>query len=623
MVLSPRLPRKFVSARTIAAVAVLWCTASFPFLPTALPVVQACTDVLVTPGASADGSAMIAYNADSPTLFGTLYHYPASAAPAPDQPRRQRKVYNWDTGAYLGTIDESDQPLYNVVGNSNEHGLVIGESTFGGVQPLAGGQDGAVLDYGSLIYVALQRCKTVREAIVTMTGLLDQYGYASSGESFSLTDRSGQVWMMELISRGNQLGKKGAVWVAVRIPDGSVAAHANQARITTFPRNNPDHCLYSEDVVDVAVHYGLYPADADPLLFSFSDAYDPIHFVSVRQGEARVWSIFSRLVPGFQAEYQSYALGQDLSRRMPLFVTPPAKLTVLDVMQLMNSHFEDTVMDSSLDVGSGLFASPYRPRPLVWEHNGTSYHNERSVATAKTGWNFVAQVRPWMPPELSALVWFAVDDSSTSFRTPVYGSATAVPKPYAGPGAQDGVVTPILQFDLSKAFWVQNMVSNLCYSRWSDVYPLVRAKIDALQAGLLRQAALVDDTALKVYRKKGSKDAVAYATQFGCNTGEALHQKWLEFYGELFVRFRDYYTIVPQPNEPVCGCNAQEPGMSEVVRDRIVRETGDHYQVVESGPGPDVGRLRAHEVVSGEQSGVGLARSATLDLAKEEESLAK
>jgi dipeptidase len=537
---------------------------------------HACTDILVTPGASSDGSSMIAYNADSPTLYGSLYHYPRTKAG--NSTSKQRKVFDWDSGAYLGLIDETDKTTYNVVGNSNEHGLVIGESTFGGVQPLSEGQLGAKIDYGSLIYITLQRSKTVMEAIRTMVDLMDTYGYASSGESFSLADRSGQVWMMEVISRGNEL-KRGAVWVAVRIPDGTVAAHANQARITTFPRDDPANCLFAEDVVDAAIHYGLYPAESDPLGFSFSDVYDPLNFVSVRQGEARVWSLFSQLVPGFEAQYQDYALGHNLSHRMPLYVTPASKLSVLDVMKVMNSHYEDTSLDSSLDVGSGLFASPYRPRPLVWELNGTTYHNERSVATAKTGWNFVAQVRPWMPPELSALVWFAVDDSSTSYRTPVYGSATAVPKPYAGKGSQDGIVTPLMEFDLSKAFWVQNMVSNLCYSRWSDIYPVVRTRIDALQAGLMQLTARADETALGVYRDKSPEEAVAYVTQFGCNIGMTLHRKWLRFYGELFVRFRDYYTIVPREGEPVCGCQAQQPGMSDAVKYRIVHETGSRYEV--------------------------------------------
>ena len=349
--------------------------------------VMACTDILVTPGASEDGAAMISYNADAPQLFGYLYHYPASTTNASDSggKSKMRKIYDWDSGVFLGEIPEAEE-TYNVVGNGNEHGLVIGETTFGGVPLLAWNQTGAIMDYGSLIYVTLQRAKTVKEAIHVMVDLMDTYGYYSGGESFSLADRSGEVWMMEVISRGNEYGKKGAVWVAIRIPDGAVCAHANQARIRTFPRDDPDNCLYAHDVVDVAVFYGFYPETADPADFSFSDVYDPVDFLNARQGEARVWSVFSQVADNtgaFQAQYQSYALGEDTTGRMPLYIVPYKKLSLNDIMQLMANHYEGTVMDSSIDVGAGLFEAPYRPRPLEWEYEGVKYHNERSIATAK------------------------------------------------------------------------------------------------------------------------------------------------------------------------------------------------------------------------------------------------
>lgn len=326
----------------------------------------ACTDLLVTPGASADGSAMIAYNADSVSLYGVLYHYPRTEGKGGEM----RDIFEWDTGKYLGQIKEVNS-TYNVVGNSNEHGLVIGESTFGGVPELAGSKQhealGAVLDYGSLIYITLQRSKTAVEAIKTIDELLSQYGYASEGESFSISDVSGDVWMMELISRGDTYGKLGAVYVAQRIPDGYVGAHANQARTTTFPRDDPENCLYAEDVVDVAVHYGLYPATADPKDFSFSDVYNPVRFTSARMSEARVWSMFSSIADfdgTFQKQYQDYALGINTKNRMPLFIKPKEKLSVTDVMSLMNSHYEGTELDPTKDNGAGIFASPYRSRPL-------------------------------------------------------------------------------------------------------------------------------------------------------------------------------------------------------------------------------------------------------------------
>lgn len=328
--------------------------------------VQACTDLLVTPGASADGSAMIAYNADSVKLYGVLYHYPRTEGRSGEM----RDIYEWDTGKYMGQIQEVNS-TYNVIGNSNEHGLVIGESTFGGVPVLDGHKQhealGAVLDYGSLIYITLQRAKTAVEAIHTIEALLDEYGYVSEGESFSISDQSGTVWMMELISRGDTYGKLGAVWVAQRIPDGYVGAHANQARTTTFPRDDPDNCLYAEDVVDVAVHYGLYPDAADPKDFSFSDAYNPVQFLSARMSEARVWSMFSAIADhdgSFGKKFQDYALGTNTKNRMPLFIKPYAKLSLADVMKLMNSHYEGTPMDPSKDNGAGIFGSPYRSRPL-------------------------------------------------------------------------------------------------------------------------------------------------------------------------------------------------------------------------------------------------------------------
>ncbi|KAL7555908.1 hypothetical protein ACA910_010856 [Epithemia clementina (nom. ined.)] len=576
-----------------------------------LKAVSACTDILVTPGASTDSSAMIAYNADSPSLFGVVYHYPAvNQSNGKDNnnnnnnnnnngngPTKMRKIYDWDSGVYLGEIAEANQ-TYHVVGNTNEHGLVIGESTFGGIAYLQ--QTDGILDYGSLIYVTLQRSKTCREAIHVMNNLLDTYGYYSEGESFSLADYyTGEVWMMELVGRGMTYGKKGAVWVAQRIPDGMVAAHANQARIRTFNRNDPHNFLYAPDVVDVAIHYGLYPANADPLDFSFSDVYGPLDFLNARQGEARVWSIFSQIVDPaeqFQANYQLYALGENLTHRMPLYVRPYRKLSAMDVMNLMASHYEGTPLDSSVDVGAGLFASPYRPRPLVWEWNGTTYHNERSIATAKTGWSFVAQIRPWMPPPLSGLIWFACDDSSTAPRAPIYSASTRIAKPYAGQGTQDGVLAPLLQFDLTKAFWVQNMVSNFAYSRWKDVYPQVRHKIQTIQRRFESMVAATDQRALELYQSSGDEinglnEAVECVTKFSVVASNQLHQQWLAFYGELFVQFRDMYTIVPKPEDPACGCEISEPGLSEETKRRIVTETGDHYKVLGSGDvQPDIVR---------------------------------
>ena len=562
-----------------------------------LAVVHACTDILVTPGASKDGAAMIAYNADAPQLFGYLYHYPSTPQGGSKAPlNATRKIYDWDSGVYLGEIPEVVESTYNVVGNGNERGLVIGETTFGGVPLLAWNQTGAVMDYGSLIYVTLQRAQTAREAIAVMSTLMDTHGYYSGGESFSIADSiTGEVWMMEVISRGSDYARKGAVWVAVRIPDGAVGSHANHARITQFPRDDPENCIFAEDVVDVAVFYGLYPAEADPMDFSFSDVYDPLSFLSVRQGEARVWSIFSQIADtdgSFAKQYQAYALGEDLSVRMPLYVMPYRKLSLPDVTHLMSNHYEGTVLDSSVDVGAGLFESPYRPRPLEWEYEGVRYHNERSVATPKTGWNFIAQLRPWMPPPLAVVIWFACDDSSTAPRTPVYTSSTRLSPAYYGRGPQDGVVSPIMTFDSTKAFWVQNQVSNFVYFRYADAYPVLQEKLDALQNDLMAKVAIVDQRALQAYHDHGPDKAVDFVTLFTVNAGNMVHRVWQEFYGQLFVQFRDFYTILPSPENPACGCQADEPGLSNAMKKRIVEETGEHYRVIEEniGTGGNAGK---------------------------------
>jgi dipeptidase len=359
-------------------------------------------------------------------------------------------------------------------------------------------------------------------------------------------------------------------------------AHANQARITTFPRDDPENCLYSKDVVDVAVHYGLYPEHSNASDFSFSDVYNPITFSGARFSEARVWSMFSRIADtdgSFQMEYQDYAAGRNLNKRMPLFIQPYKKLSVSDVMDLMNSHYEGTELDATMDVGSGLFADVHRPRPLQWDYEGNTYFNERTIATERTGWNFVAQIRPNLPRELATLIWFAVDDSSTAPRVPVYASSTTIALPYEGKGTQQGVAGKLMKLDMSKAFWVQNMVSNLAYSRWDDAYPIVRSRIDKIHAKFQSQVDETDNTALAVYHSTSAAAAVEVVTNFSVLAGEKLHKEWLDFYGELFVRFRDFSTIEAEPDNTRCGCSVQQPGLTDRNKKRIVKETGAHYEV--------------------------------------------
>lgn len=572
--------------------------------------IHACTNVLVTRGASLDGSSMISYNADSGNLMGLLYHYPEIKA---DKTEKMREVYDWDSGRYLGEIPEATR-TYNVVGNTNAMGLTIAETTFGGIEALSN-QPRAILDYGSLIYIALQRAATAREAIKTMTDLMDIYGYASEGESFSLSDSTtGEVWMMEVIARGGR-NKKGAVWVAVKIPDGAVAAHANQARITTFPKNDWENCMYAHDVIDMAVELGLYTrkeGDEDDSLFSFSDIYDPLTFSGARHGEARVWSIFSQIAgPEFEEKYYDYAYGINLKNRMPLYVFPKEKLTLQKMDHLMSSHFEGTKLSMATDVGAGEYSAPYRTRPLVWKYNDHTFTNERPIATQQTGWNFIAQMRPHasydriendspamsdlntrittsvrqIPQYISSILWFGVDDSSTAPRVPVYGCSTRLSEAYVGKGPQDGVPSPLLDFNIEKAFWVQNMVSNFVYTRWNLAYPILRQKLtDVLESYIAAVKEL--DEEISELASDDWEEVIEKATEFTVKAGDDLHKLWWKFYGELFSKFRDMFVIEENTNH-ASGINVKEVGFTDHWKETVVADVGDFLEVPSDTTGND------------------------------------
>jgi len=541
------------------------------------PLVQSCTNVIVTSGASSDGSLFLAYNADDASLMGMLYHYPAKVHNQTAGTTTMRKIYNWDGGGYLGEIVEANI-TYNVVGNCNEHGLCIGETTWddqGWSQVL---QDGAILDYGSLIYVTLQRAKTSREAIRIMSELVDEYGYASSGESFSIVDRiASEAWIMEMIGRGKT--KKGAVFVARRIPDGMITAHANLARITTFPRNDPDNCIYSRDVVDLARELDLYHGSDED--FSFSDTYNRVTAESARYGDARVWAIFSELSSDetFQKAYLDYAMGRNLTKRMPLWILPKAKVALNKVRELMANHYEGTPLDSRKYAASGIFEAPYKPRPSPWIYEGQKYVNERTISVEKTSWNFIAQIRPHMPIALSTILWFAVDDSGTAPRIPVFSSSIRLSAAYYGKGPQDGVWQPVMKLDMTKAFWVQNMVSNFVYYRYKDAYPVLKKELDIIQLNFNIQLQNADKEALRLYENNAVQEALEKVTEFGVHAGDKMHSRWLEFYGELFVRFRDYVTMDLDEADLNCGCVEKHVGYDEHWKERIVSESGDHFKI--------------------------------------------
>ena len=442
----------------------------------------ACTNILVTKGASADGSCMVSYLADSHQLYGELYHWPAADWPA----GMMVDIYEWDTGKYLGRIPQVLH-TFKVTGNINEHQLIIGETTFGGRHGLAN-PDG-ILDYGSLIYITLQRARTAREAIATIADLMDKYGYASAGETFSIADTE-ECWMMEIVGKG---AEKGAVWVAVRIPDGEVAAHANCSRIHRFPLNDPQNCLYSPDVITFARKMGFFNGKDEA--FSFCDAYAPADHGTLRGCETRTWSAL-RLLGGinFDADrYLDFAAGDNPANKMPLSVRPEKKVTVKMVADAMRDHFEGTPFDFSEDVGAGEFRRPYRWRPMGFEVDGKSYEFERSAGTQQTGFWFVAQARGWLPDEIGALNWFGVDDSATSALTPIYVCTRQIPECYAVGNGH------MMAWSETSAFWLFNSVTHLAYLFYDRVAPELRAAIDRFENESQACVAEMDAKALKIY----------------------------------------------------------------------------------------------------------------------------
>lgn len=529
---------------------------------------------------------MVAYNADSGTLYGSLYHYPASDHDITSM----RDIYDWDSGRYLGQIKEVPH-TYNVVGNMNEYGLVIGETTYGGIADLQSQPD-AKIDYGSLIWVTLQRAKTAKEAIITLGELMETYGYASEGESFSIAD-SNEAWVMEIIGKGTY--ELGAVWVAMKVPDGYVSAHANQARITTFPLNDPTTCIYAKDTISFARKVGLYGDDQLDEDFSFSDVYDPVTFTGARFCEARVWSFFSSIMgEDWSNQYLDYALGYNLTNRMPLFVQPANKVSLADTMQYMRNHYENSALDMSgqvfTDVGAVYSSTPVRTHPLTWTSSvnpdGTTssssvnnYLNERPIATQQTGWNFVAQSRRWMPQELQGLLWFGVDDSSTTVRFPIYSSSTKVPEAFGGKGPQDGVVPSMMKFSMDSAFYAFNLVANWAYSRWDLMYPEIYDAIIEKETKYMELIHAIDADAIKIYNNKGSASAIEFVTDFAVDTGNKLVKDWAAFFGELFVKYRDGYQITADPSNTACGCSVANGAYPQAWLDRIVQDTGSHYYI--------------------------------------------
>jgi dipeptidase len=540
-------------------------------------IASGCTNFLITKGASIDGSVMITYSADSHVLYGELYYWPAKNWPA----GTMADIYEWDTGKYLGKIPQKSH-TYSVVGNMNQHQLSIGETTFGGRPELA--DSTGIVDYGTLIYFTLQRAKNAREAIANFSQLVSDYGYASSGESFSIADAN-EVWILELVGKGQ--GKKGAVWVARRIPDGYISGHANHPRITNFPLsdgiksitskeldkiNNPEvETVYAWDVIDVARGFGWYNGqDKD---FSFSDTYAPLDFSGARFCEARVWSGFN-MVNSQMGMYLDYAMGENLKNRMPLWIKPDNKIGVKEVIGMMRNYYQGTPMDMTKDLGAGPYGSTVRWRPMQWKVDGVGYIFERAISTQQTGFSFVAQSRSWLPDPVGGILWFGVDDTYYTVYSPMYCGITSVPETFAvGNG-------DMMTFSDNAAFWVFNQVTNFAYTRTSLLIGDLQNKQKELEDKYLSETINIDKTAADLYKKNPS-GALKYLTEYSVKAGNNTVMQWKELYKFLFTKYLDGNVKVKQ--EIPKGYNRvnpklSQPGYSEEWYRAIVKSTGDRFK---------------------------------------------
>jgi len=536
----------------------------------------ACTNFLVTKGASVDGSTMITYAADSHNLYGELYFQPA--ADHPDGATRE--IHEWDTGKFLGVIPEVAH-TYSVVGNMNEFQLAIGETTFGGREEL-GSQSGAIMDYGSLMYVALQRAKTAREAIEVMTDLVEKYGYYSSGESFSIADPN-EVWILEMIGKGE--GEKGAVWVAVRVPDGYISGHANQARITTFPLNDSQNCMYSKDVISFAREKGWYEGINKD--FSFSDVYAPVDFGGARFCEARVWAGFNKVADGMD-QYTNYAKGlveydttnNFATNRMPLWIKPDKKLSVKDVMEMMRDHFEGTELDMTQDLGAGPHRLPYRWRGLTWEVDSVEYCNERAISTQQTGFSFVSQSRSWLPDVIGGILWFGVDDTYSTCYAPMYCGITEIPECFAvGNG-------DLLNYSETSAFWIFNTVTNFAYLRYDAMIEHIRERQAEIEGKFIAFTPAIDQAAKLLHEKQGPAKAREFLTQYSVNEANNMMDDWKELSHYLIVKYMDGNVKKEENgqflrNEYGLPASPDFPGYPEWWYEAIIKSTGDHFKVIE------------------------------------------
>lgn len=526
---------------------------------------MACTNFIVGKKASVDGSVICSYSADSYGMFQGLKHQPAAKHPK----GTMRQVYDWDTNKYGGEILEAEE-TYNVIGNINEWQVTIGETTFGGREEMV--DTTGIIDYGTLIYITLQRAKTARQAIDIMTSLVEKYGYCSEGETFTICDPN-EAWIMEMMgcASDRKVEKGRTVWVALRIPDDMICGHANQSRITKFNMKDKENVRYSKNVVSYARKMGWFKGKDED--FSFNAAYAAPDFSGRRMCDARVWSFFNRYADGMD-RYVAWAEGKDAqAEAMPLWVKPNKKLSVQDIETAMRDHYEDTPFALDSDIGGGIWDMPYRPTPLYFKVDGKEYFNERPVSTQQAGFVFVSQMRSWLPRQVGGCFWFANDDGNMAPFTPVYCCATKAPRPYDTPGADE------LNFSMDNAFWVQNWVSNMVYPRYSMLFPSLKEVRDSLDNSYFRAQKEVEDKALTLDEAARTK----YLTDYTAEKADQMLSRWQKLATYLIVKYNDM-TIKPEENGKFTrtkyglGATVKRPGFSEKYGREIVKQTGKKFE---------------------------------------------
>ncbi len=526
---------------------------------------EACTNFIVGKKASVDGSVFISYSADSFGMSGFVAHFPAATYPE----GAMRDIYDWDTGKFLGRIPQPRE-TYNVVGNINEHQVAIAETTFGGRPELV--DTTGVIDYGSLIYIALQRSKTAREAIEVMTSLTNEYGYYSSGESFSVADPD-EAWILEMIGKGSD--EKGTVWVAVRIPDDCISAHANQARIRKFDMKDKENVRYSKDVIKFARKKGYFNGKDED--FDFAAAYCPADFGGLRYCDARVWSFFNMYADEDMSKYLDWASGDATAAPMPLYLKPKTPLTLQDVQKGMRDHYENTPFDVTTDIGGGIYNMPYRLSPLSFKYEGKEYFNERPISTFQTAFTFVAQLRDFLPNPMGGVMWFGTDDANMVVYTPVYCCTTEIPECYSAKNADP------VTFSWKSSFWVFNWVSNMIYPKYSLVVDDMKRIQSELESKIYEKSKDVEREALAVL-KSSPKYAMQLLNDFTCSSAEETLSEWKKFGEFIIVKYNDL-VVKPEKNgcfertETGLGATVKRPGYPKEYIKQILQQTGDKYLI--------------------------------------------